>query len=417
MAQTVANLASVLKDAWTSDRIQKQFYNENPLLDKIRQVSATMIGLQAQVPIHKYRSGGYTSTAPAGGALNPADNQKTDQAIYTMVYHWFQVQLETAAINQSGSSAAAVIKAKDLEFQGAIDDTSKQCSRQLANNGDGLIAQCTTGGASTTVNLLPQASGGLGYDAIVRGWLYPGLPVDIGTTADSDVIVTGSQITDVGESATAPTITIGSSVSTTSSHYVSIANPNSTTATSPELNGLRNMYGGNGSLGGINPASAGEGFWQPAKIDSSTTSFSLDMALDLQRAVFQKTGKFQSIVVTSPKQAQNFYSLLQNQVRFNGEMGMGAGNVGGLTGLSWNGQGINVLPDIVDKEWYAFNLSDLVRIVGSIDKPTWVSDLEGAGGDLRWSQGNTSFSNAVVYPFQVGLQRRNSGAAATNLTA
>src|SRR5690348_7461268 len=201
MAQTVANLASVLKDAWTSDRIQKQFYNQNPLLDKIRSVPATMIGQQAQVPIHKYRSGGYTSTAPAGGTLNPAGNQQTDQAIYTMVYHWFQVQLEVAAINQAGSTATSVIKAKDLEFEGAVDDTSKQCSRQIANNGDGLIAQCTTGGASTTVNLLPQASGGLGYDAIARGWLYPGLPVDIGTTADSDSLATGTVITDVAESA------------------------------------------------------------------------------------------------------------------------------------------------------------------------------------------------------------------------
>ena len=416
MAQTVANLASVLKDAWTSDRIQKQFYNKNPLLEKIRTVSATMIGQQAQVPIHKYRSGGYTSTAPAGGSLNPAGNQQTDQAIYTMVYHWFQVQLEVAAINQAGSTATSVIKAKDLEFEGAVDDTSKQCSRQIANNGDGLIAQCTTGGASTTVNLLPQASGGLGYDAIVRGWLYPGLPVDIGTTADSDTLATGTVITDVAESATAPTITVGASVTTTSSHYVSIANPNSTTATNPELNGFRNIVG-SGSLGGINPASAGESFWQAAKVDSSTTSFSLDLALDLQRAVFQKVGAFNGIVATSPKQAQNFYSLLQNQVRFNGEMKMGAGNVGGLTGLEWNGQGINVVPDIVDKEWYYLTLDDFVRIRGLIDTPTWVTDLEGAGGDLRWSQGNTNFQSAVVWPWQLGVQRRNTHAAATALTA
>jgi hypothetical protein len=160
-----------------------------------------------------------------------------------MVYHWFQVALETAALNQTGAQMQAVVAAKDLEIKGAIGNVSRQCSRQLVNNGDGLIAQCTTGGASTTINLLPQASGGLGYDAIVSGWLYPGLPVDIGTTADSDSLATGSVITDVSEDATAPTITIGSSVTTTSSHYVSIANPNSATATNPELNGFRNMFG------------------------------------------------------------------------------------------------------------------------------------------------------------------------------
>src|SRR5690349_11923385 len=102
MGQTVANFASALKDAWTRDRRAKQFYDQNPILDRIKQVEATMIGSQAQVPIHSGRSGGYTSTAAAGGALNPAGNQQTDQAIYTLVYHWFQVQLETGALNQAG---------------------------------------------------------------------------------------------------------------------------------------------------------------------------------------------------------------------------------------------------------------------------------------------------------------------------
>lgn len=415
MAQTVANMASVLKDAWTSDRLAKQFYNKNPLLDWIGEVQATMIGLQAQVPIHKYRSGGSTSTGPAGGTLNPAGNQQTDQALYTMVYLWHQVQLEVAALNQSGGNAQAIIGAKDLEIQGAIDDISKQASRQIANNGDGLIAQCTTGGASTTVNLLPQASGGLGYDAIVRGWLFPGLPVDIGTTVDSDVIVTGSAITDVSEDPVTPTITIGSSVSTTSSHFVSIANPNSATATNPELNGLRNIAASTGSLGGINPASAGQSYWKPAKFDTTTTTFSLDLMVDLQRAIFTKTGDWMTHVMTSPKQMANFYLTLQNQVRFTGEQGLGAGGVGNTVGLSWNGMGVNVIPDIVDKEWYFVSRPDLVKIFGNIKKPTWTSELEGNGEGLRWAQGNTNFVEGLVFPLQVGAQRRNTHGGATNL--
>lgn len=416
MAQTVANLASVLKDAWTSERVAKQFYNANPVLDKLRKVEATMIGQQAQVPIHSGRSGGYTTTAAAGGSLNPAGNQVTNQAVYTLVYHWFQIQIETAALNQSAAQTTSIIAAKDLEMQGAIDDLSKQASRQLVGNGDGLIAQCTSGGASTTINLLPAASGGKGYDAIVRGHLYVGLPVDVGTVGDSDVLATGSVITAVAESATAPTITIGTSVTTTSSHFISVANPNSATATNPELNGFRNLVG-TGTLGGINPASAGSEYWQAAKVDTATTSFSLDLALDLQRAVFQKSGKFMAQVVTSAKQMSNFYALLQNQVRFSGEQGLGAGNVGGLVGLSWNGLGVNVFPDVYDSEWYCLTLDDFCQITGSIKEPTWTSDLEGAGGSLRWAQGQTNFVEGLVFPFQVGVQRRNTSAAATGLTA
>lgn len=417
MAQTVANLSSVLKDAWTSQRVQKQFYNENPLLEKFKAVEATMIGQQAQVPIHKNRSGGYTSTNAAGGSLNAAGNQATDQAVYTLVYHWFQIAIETAALNQSGGNMQSIIGAKDLEMQGAIDDTAKQCSRQLAGNGDGFIAQCTSGGASTTVNLLPDASGGYGAQAITRGHLYVGQPVDIGTTADSDSLVAGSVITAVDDTPTAPTITIGSSITTTSSHYVSIANPNSATATNPELNGLRNMISRTTTLGGINPATAGEEFWKAAKVDTTTTAFSIDMVLDLQRAVFQQSGKYDATVITSAKQQANFYSLLQNQVRFSGEVGMGAGGIGGLLGLKWNGMSINVLPDVYDPHWFHVNLPDLVRITGNIKEPTWTSDLEGAGGTVRWAQGTTGFVEGLVYPFQVGVQRRNTHAAATALTA
>lgn len=419
MASTVANLASVLKDAWTSDRLAKQFYDENPLLAWFNQTSPTMIGAQAQVPIHKGRAGGQTSTGPAGGVLNPADNQKVDQAIYTMVYLWRQIQLETAALNQTGNSQS-LVAAKDFEIQGAIADISRDASRMLANNGDGLIAQCTTGGAATEVELLPAASGGLGYDAIVRGWLYPGMLVDIGTTADSDSITTAATITAVEESPTTPSITISASVTTTSSHYVSVANPNSATATNPELNGLRNLFGSATSIvGGINPATAGNEYWKPASVDNTTTTFSLDLLLNINRGVYQKTGNGRDgAILMSAKQMTNFYSLLQNQVRFTGERDMGAGGIGNMDGLKWNGMNINVWPDIVDKEIYWVNKADVERIVGNIKKPTWTSELEGGGRNaLHWSHGTTAFVEGIVFPFQVGLNRRNRGGAATNLVA
>jgi len=419
LAQTVANLSSVEKDVWTSEELAKSFYDHNKFLARMRQVQGTVIGLQAQVPIQKYRGvGGYTSTDAAGGVLNPAGNQQTAQATYTMVYHWFQTAIEAGAINQTASASQSVISAKLLEMEGAISDVSAHCSRQLATNGDGFIAQCASGGASTTVNLQPATVSGMsgtsGYDAIARGWLYPGQLVDIGTAADTDVLVTGTTITDVVESESAPTITIGSSITTTTSHFVSVANPNSATASNPELNGLRNMIG-SGTLGGINPASAGNNYWQPSALDTSTTVFSLDLALQLSRKAYTKTGEYSSTILTSPKQAMNLYSLLQNQVRFAGDANLQAGD---FVAVGWNGMELLVLPEIADKDWFQTNFKDFVRIVGDITEPTWVSDLEGANqAYASWSPNSTSFSDAVLFPFQVGMQRRNGSAAATNLVA
>lgn len=417
MAQTLANMASVEKDVWTSQELAKSFYDHNKLLARMRQVQATVIGLQAQVAVQKWRGvGGYTSTDAAGGSLNPAGNQQTAQATYTMVYHWFQTAIEVGALNQTATNAQSLISARDLEIQGAISDVSNHCSRQLATNGDGFIAQCASGGASTTVNLQPATVSGMtgtsGYDAIARGWLYPGQLVDIGTTADTDVLVTGTTITDVVESESAPTITIGSSITTTTSHFVSVANPNSATASNPELNGLRNMIS-TGTLGGINPASAGNSYWQPPALDSTTTVLSLDAALQLSRKVYTKTGDYASTIITSPKQAMNLYQLLQNQVRFAGDGGLSTGD---FVNVNWNGMELLALPEIADKDWFQLSFKDLVRIVGDITEPTWVSELAGSNkGFGNWTKDTTSVNDAVVFPFQVGMQRRNGSGALTNL--
>lgn len=416
MAQTVANLAEVLKEAWTSERLEKQFYDENPVLERFQKFPATTIGEKAIVPIHSGRSGGYTSTSAAGGSLNAADEQKVDTAEYTLVYHWFQVALETGALNQSVGGDTSAVVAKDLELQGGISDSAKQCMRQVVTNGNGILAACDTGGPSTTVELLTPSATSYGYDAIVRGWLYPGLTVDIGATSNTDSVVAGATITAVKEDATDPDITIDSSVSTTSgTDFVYIANPNSGTAANPELNGLRSMVGSStDALGGLDPDTAGEEFWKPAFTDSTTTTLSLDLLLRMQRAVKQKSGKPHTFNLTSYKQESAFYALLQNQTRFSGD----SQGAGADSNPKWNGMEIMAVPDVLDTDWFMLTIEDMIRIVGKgIQSPTWVSDLEGSGGRLRWGAGTTAFSDAVVHPFQVGMKRRNRSAACIGLTA
>jgi hypothetical protein len=278
MAQTASSIASVTKDAWTSERLVKQFEDKNAPLGRLESVKGTMIGTQAQVPIYNNRSGAYTSVGAAGGSLNPAQAQQVSQATYTLVYSWFQTELETSALAQAGGGMQSLIAAKDLEIEGGLENVKHQMTRQLVTNGDGIVAATgTSGGASTTVPLTAAASEGTryGYSALKRGWLFPGATVDVGTTADTDALVTASTISAVSMSTTAPTITIGSAIDATAgTHFVYIPNPNSTTAANPELNGLRQIAATSGALGGLNPSTAGQEFWQAAVRDTSTTVFS-----------------------------------------------------------------------------------------------------------------------------------------------
>lgn len=418
MAQTASNLATVLKERWTDDQLQKQFLSDDTPLSAVEKFQATMIGKQAQVPVWTTgASAGYTTVGSGGGSLNTAGQQGVNQALYTLITHAQPVELELSALNQAGgSNLQAVISAKNLEIEGAISDLRRQATRAFVTNGDSIVAQCASGGASTTVSLTASPSGtAWGYDALKRNWLQAGMKVDIGTTADTDVLAGDQVISSVSIVQGAPTITIPTSITTTAgTHNVYIANPNSATAANPEINGLRNIVNSSGALGGLNPSVGGQELWQAASRDTSTTVFSLDLALALQREVMQASGKPHTDVWTGLKQQANFYSLLQNQIRFASDGGLGAGNV---TAPTWNNMTVNAYPAILDSDWYCLTLSDFCLITGEITSPKWASDIEGAGGRLVWKQGATSFVDAVFYPFNVGVRRRNTHAAATGLTA
>jgi hypothetical protein len=140
VSTSALTISGALKQAWTDEELQKQFEDRNSPLSALESVRGTMIGSQAQVGIIPGRAGSFTSVGAAGGALNPATGQPVAQATYTMPYSWFQIELETSALVQTGSNAQAVVDAKDLEIQGAVENTRHQISRQIVTNGDGIVA-------------------------------------------------------------------------------------------------------------------------------------------------------------------------------------------------------------------------------------------------------------------------------------
>jgi hypothetical protein len=418
MGQTPTTLSSVLKERWTSDTIEKQWLADDSLLSRFeRETDSTMIGRQAQTPVWgDLNSGGYTTVGAGGGSINTATNQPTNQAVWTLVYAYMPINMEVSTLNQSKSNLQSVISGKNIEIEGAIATVRNQGTRQFVTNGDSKVAAC---GAATgaAIPLTASASEGTayGYSSIVRDWLRPGAVVDIGTTSDTDSVATAATVTAVAESATAPTITTSAgSVTVDTSTFVYIANPNSTTAANPETNGLRNIVNTSGALGGLNPATAGQEFWSAAARDTSTTVLSLDLILNLNTRVLQKTGKEFTDTVTGFKQQANFYSLLQNQVRFPGEMKLGAGRVGGVT---WGNTKVDAYAAVLDTDWWCLTFEDLIRITGDMTKPTWYSELAGITKAQIPTLGSTSLGDQLVFAYQVGAKRRKSHAGATALSA
>jgi hypothetical protein len=423
--QTATTMVDVLKEGWSADRLQGQFEDKNLPLGKLESYRGVVMGRQINTPILAGRAGAYTSVGAGGGNLNDPIPQPVTKAFWSMPYSWFQIALDTSALVQSGQDVQSVVAGKDLEIKGAVENTRHQMSRQVVTNGDGIVAACDTTASSATVKLINAATEGAsyGYSALMRGWLQAGFPVQIGTTADVDALTSAlaagpgvgqiagrGWIQSVDKTASAPTITLQAAIATTAgTHYCYIPNPNSATAANPELNGIRQVIGV-GALGGINPATAGFDFWAGAMRDVTTTTFSLDLALNLQRMVMQNSGNAPAAIWSGFKQQMNLYALLQSQVQYAGDGSMAVGNVNAPT---WNGMKIDAMADILDTDFFMLTPSDLFRVKGNVDQPRWASDI--AGGSLAWKQGTTQFVDGVVYPVNLALQRRNTQAGAINL--
>lgn len=401
MAADFTAYQAVMKEQWTSDSLEKQFYADHPILDTILKGSPSYsIGEYAIVPVHTGRSGGYSVVPRTGStALNAADEQKVNQAQYTWTNHWFQVEIDESTVKETKGKPKAVADVVDTEVNGALDDLRNQVARQLcANSGDALLVQCGTTNSATTV-VLANAQ------AITRGWLYPGLTIDIGTTADEDVIANAVTVDAVDEANGTIDIS-GSAVSTTSSHYVSIANARAG-ATSYEANGFHNMVG-TAEFGGIDPAT--EPGWK-STVDTTAQALSLPLLYTQQRQVRAKARKRPDWIVTSLKQEQALYQLLQVQARFDGDSGIEAGNT---DKVKFAGMEITADPDIYDADWFALTKKDILLLREG--GPEWASDVFGGGGPLEWKQGTTRAVGGLVWHIQFGLKRRNSHAAYTGLT-
>lgn len=407
---------AVLKEVWHPDALEEQLYQENPLLDNLeRELPIATHGDKVVTPVHTGRSGGYSAVPRAGSdALNSPDAQELNQATFTWTHHWFQIKIETATVDETANKAQAVASVVDTEMSGAMDDIRKQLTRQAFSNGDALIAKTTGTATSAEIELAPLASsgyGGMGYDAIQRGWLYPGLSVDIGTTADEDSIVAGAIIQSVEESSSTPSITIDSSVTLSGTTYVSIADARSGT-TAYELNGLPQIVGSS-TFGGINPSSVP--VWQGAYVNNPATAENISLAkiYRLSRKVFQKTGKRPDWALTSTEQYQNVFTLLQNQVRYNDPNKIQTGIKGDA--LMVGDVALQQQPDCPNGHLYTLRKEDLFMV--RTEKPQWAPQkYAGNSKVLEWVQGTTRLQSALVYRVQLATKRRNTSAAELNLT-
>lgn len=396
MAATLTAYNDALRDIWTQDFLEEQLFKGTPTLDQIEKTKRHRVGKNALVPLHVSRNGGYTVFPQGGGTLNAAGNQGIDQATYNYTHHHQQIAIQGDALDGTSDNSLSVADALDTEVNGALTDLRRQIQRQVFQNGDALLSKCGTTTAAALIVLDPTE----GKNAIDRGWVFVGLPVDIGTAGSESSLIDGETITAVGTGLTAAacTVTVTTAVTTSGSNWVSVKNSRSG-ATSYEMNGLRNLVSATADFGGLTVA--GQPVWKAANVDTTSQALTLSLMMQQNQRIHQATSEKADWVITGLKQERKFYELLQTQVRFSSDQSIGAGKV---DGPSYNGMSLTVDPDCQDEDMF-FGQKKHLFIVAT-DKPKWQNAVTG-GDVLAWIQGTDSYGAKLGYRIQLATNRRN----------
>jgi len=409
MSATLAAYNAVLRRVDTG-KLVMQYFTDDVFLKEIEATKKYNHGEVIRVPLHTSRSGGYTAGPEGKITLNDAGNQGTDKAEYKKANHHFQVEISGDTIENTEGDANAVAQAAMTEIDGAAEDIRFQISRQMFQNGEGILARCGTTSNTNVVSLTTTASVQWtdGPNAVEREWVYVGLPVDIGTASSEASLVDGEVITAVDETLSAPTITVSTSITTTTSNYVSIKDARSG-ATSYEGNGLRNIVDDSSDLGGLTVA--GQPRWKAAYEGTTATALTMATLLNMDRKIHQKTGRKGDFVTCGLEQEQKFYEMLQQQVRYSSDKEIEAGN---QEKPRWRGKDVIGHPNCHNEDFYMGIKKHLFMAYGR--GPHWQNEISGGSKIWDWLQGTNAFGGMLTYRCNLCTDRRNAFAAEKNLS-
>ena len=254
MPATLSTVDAILKDDYKE--YLDNLNNANFILSQVETRKDTVQGRIARHAVHLGRSSGVGARAE-NGTLPTAGNQAFATVPVPVRYVYGRIQLSGPTIKQAVTDRGAFIDALDAEMEGIKNDAMKDVNRQLWGTSNGVIAQCGTTTAATTVVLASTT----GTTALRQLFFDGGMVVDIGTVASPTTVASARTISSVDE--TNKTIAIsGAAVTTSSSHFVfrSGAGGASSNTGQPgdgqvELTGLQTIVDDSAVLHTINPSS------------------------------------------------------------------------------------------------------------------------------------------------------------------
>ena len=402
---TLSVLGNILKEYYLGP-VREQLNNSVLWTQILKVDSENLVGNEAVIPLHTSRTSGIGSRAELD-TLPAAGNQDYKKAVFDLKYHYARIQVSGQALHKTSSDSGAFLRAMQSELDGARNDLALDFARQVYGDGTGQIAQCGTTTASANVVLASD-------EALQKGFLYVGMTVDIGTAADPDTLVAGTTISDVDVAN--KIITIGSSITTSSSNFVYRAgNVDPTSGAVKEMDaGLQKLVAtAANSVGGINAASAGNRIWDNQR-DTAGGAISLDnLMIDANKVYNQGVTADQLTALTTPGVARRLFATsdFKSNVRFVNSQQL----KGGFEQLSFSagaGQVTLTTDRLAPYGKLFFIPNGNFRLFSPADWDFLAKD----GQTVKWVQDKDAFQSILFRYANMGTNRRNNSLVMSGLT-
>jgi hypothetical protein len=311
-------LTDVLKNLYLGT-VNEQINNE-VLVTQILQLDSKHVdleGLQAVIALHTGRSSGIGSRDELDN-LPATGNQVYKKAVYDLKYHYATIQVSGQALQKTKSNVGAFLRAYESELAGIKNDVAMDFARQIYGDGTGFIGVANGAGTAASVVTLTSA------EPIVKGFLYPGMVIDIGTTAAPQASASAVTILDVNEAT--PSITLTANATWLNSDKISRAGNNKASATKEMDAGLQSLVStAANTIGGID--SSTNSVWANLADTSGGAIALTNLMQDFNKVSNKGVKANQLLTLTTPGLARRLFETadFKSNVRFVNTTNIGAG--------------------------------------------------------------------------------------------
>lgn len=407
MSALVSTVSNVLKFRYLSP-LQSQLHNEilvTQLLD-LDSKNIDLDGLKGVIGLHHGRSTGIGARLEDEN-LPAAGFQRYNKLEYDLAYLYGRARFSGQAVQKTKTDAGSFIRVVTEELDRLRDDLALDTARQYYGDGTGSIATIPTGVASATQTLADNS-------ALNRGFLYPGMIVDVGTLANPRASADSAVISDVDVAA--GTVTFSAPITSVSGDRIFREDNAAASSVSKEINaGLQAILSTVNTtvVGTLAASSAGNSYWDNQR-DTTGGAISLSSLMQNWNRIHARGAKAPEVVVlTTPGIVRRLFESadFQGKVQHVNTQDL----KGGFQSVAFNaGSGnMTIAPDrLAPRSRVNFIHKKHIKVFSPGD---W-DFLQRDGLTIRWVDNRDAFQAVLFRYVNLGADRRNTSLVMSGLT-